>query len=61
MRDPRSRDDDLGVTMKDLAFHAAVTTVVFGPGALGTIMWWITGNLEWLWAWVLTGIILMAG
>lgn len=40
---------------------AGLMTFVFGPGIGGTIMWLIMGDPVWLFGWLITLIVLLAG
>lgn len=47
--------------LKKILGNIAALVFVFGWGVGGTLLWWFTDNPEWLYGWVMTVIILLAG
>lgn len=47
--------------MKNALANIAVGLFLFGPGIIGTALWWYTDEPRWLFGWLFTLIMGLAG
>jgi hypothetical protein len=41
--------------------NTIVVAILFGPGLIGTALWWYTNDPAWLFGWLITLILGLAG